>query len=105
MKTWNIEAITGYKPITTFYMDFEIADHFGAAAIKDTFRRAFRSWKSDYKYLTELCMVLNAKIWEHYDGRNMYYAEIYNEIWNKACEYAENNLTGEAKRYYYEATD
>ena len=33
-KDWNIEAMTGYKPITTFYMDFSIADKFGVAAIK-----------------------------------------------------------------------
>lgn len=25
---WNIEALTGYKPITTFYEDFSIADHY-----------------------------------------------------------------------------
>lgn len=29
IKTWNIEAMTGYKPRTTFYEDFSIADHFG----------------------------------------------------------------------------
>lgn len=29
VKTWNIEAMTGYKPRTTFYEDFSIADHFG----------------------------------------------------------------------------
>ena len=28
IKTWNIEAMTGYKPRTTFYEDFSIADHF-----------------------------------------------------------------------------
>lgn len=26
IKTWNIEALTGYKPKTTFYEDFSIAD-------------------------------------------------------------------------------
>lgn len=25
IKTWNIEAMTGYKPRTTFYEDFSIA--------------------------------------------------------------------------------
>lgn len=28
IKTWNIEAMTGYKQRTTFYEDFSIADHF-----------------------------------------------------------------------------
>lgn len=27
IKTWNIEAMTGYKPRTTFYEDFSIAGH------------------------------------------------------------------------------
>ena len=25
LKDWNIEALTGYKPKTTFYTDFSIA--------------------------------------------------------------------------------
>lgn len=27
--SWNIQAITGYEPKTTFWSDFDIADHFG----------------------------------------------------------------------------
>lgn len=32
IKTWNIEEMTGYKPQTTFYEDFSIADCFGVGA-------------------------------------------------------------------------
>ena len=53
-KDWNIEALTGYVPKTTFYMDFSIADKFGIEAIKDTYKRAFEGWKNDYIYLTAL---------------------------------------------------
>lgn len=35
VKTWNIEEMTGYKPMTTFYEDFSIADAFGQAVVKD----------------------------------------------------------------------
>lgn len=42
MIDWNIEALTGYVPKTTFYTDFSIADRFGTAAIEDTYRRAFK---------------------------------------------------------------
>ena len=59
---WNIESETGYKPMTTFWQDFSIADAFGVAAVEDTFKRAFNEWKGNYKYLTELVMVLNHKI-------------------------------------------
>ena len=59
---WNIEEETGYKPFTTFWQDFSIADTYGLQAIQDTFNRAFDEWKEDYKYLTELVLVLNHKI-------------------------------------------
>ena len=55
---------------TTFWMDFTIADHFGKNAIQDTFNRAFKEWKSNYKYLTELVGVLNHKLWQHYEVGN-----------------------------------
>ena len=38
LEDWRIEEITGYKPITTFYMDFSIADRFGTNAIKELVR-------------------------------------------------------------------
>ena len=46
----------------TFYMDFTIADKFGIEAIKDTYSRAFKEWKNDYKYLTLLVLNLKHKI-------------------------------------------
>lgn len=104
IKTWNIEAMTGYQPITTFYEDFSIADMFGASAIKDTYKRAFAEWKSDYKYLTELVMALNWKIWEHYE-RNEEYAQLYNYLWMTASEWACTNLKGDELSYYYRTTD
>lgn len=104
IKTWNIEAMTGYKPITTFYEDFSIADRFGPAAVKDTYKRAFKHWKKDYKYLTELVMALNWKIWEHYEN-NKQLATIYNELWEQADRYAAENLKGEELSYFYRTTD
>ena len=68
IETWNIEEMTGYKPISTFYEDFSIADMFGVNAVKDTYKRAMASWKNDYKMLTELVMVLNWKIWRWYES-------------------------------------
>lgn len=57
----------GYELQTTFWEDFSIADRFGLSAIKDTFKRAFEGWKDNYKYLTELILVLNHKIWQYYE--------------------------------------
>ena len=101
---WNIEELTGYRPKTTFYTDFSIADRYGISTIKDTYRRAFSSWKSDYIYLTELVMALNWKIWEWYK-KNEAVARVYNELWEKARNYAENNLKGDELSYYYRTVD
>lgn len=101
---WNIEEETGYKPITTFYQDFSIADRFGVHAIKDTYNRVFKEWKNDYKYLTELVMVLNWKIYEHYENNNQY-AKLYDELFRKAEQFAIDNLKDEEANYYYEITD
>ena len=56
-------AENGYNVQTTFWEDFSAADIFGLSAIQDTFNRAFEEWKGNCKYLTELVLVLNHKIW------------------------------------------
>lgn len=105
IKTWNIEGMTGYKPITTFYEDFSIADNYGVPAVEDTFERAFGEWKTDYKFLTELVMALNWKIWEHYDGHNERLCKLYDKLWRRADEYAMKNLKGEELDYFLSTTD
>ena len=100
----KVEEMTGYRPFTTFYEDFSIADKFGVSAIKDTYKRAMESWKNDYKYLTELVMMLNWKIWEHYET-NEKYGEVYNELWEKADIYAQTHLKDEELAYFYRITD
>ena len=50
----------GYETITTYFDDFTIAERFGEKAIKETYKMAMIN--TDYKMLTELCMVLNHKI-------------------------------------------
>ena len=93
-----------YELKTTFYSDFSIADHFGFRAVKDTYKTAFNEWKHNYVYLTELVMVLNWKIWEHYE-KNPKLAKLYNDLWQEADEYACNNLKDNELSYFYRTTD
>ncbi len=104
VKDWNIEQITGYKPKTTFYTDFSIADRFGEAGVRDTYKRAFGSWKNNHIFLTELTMALNWKIWEHYESGSPL-ANVYDELWRELDLYCQDNLTGEELDYYYITTD
>lgn len=104
MKNWNIEELTGYKPITTFYTDFSIADKFGADAIKDTYNRAFKEWKTEIKYITELVMVLNWKSFEHYKT-NLEYSKLYSELYEELDSWCCDNLNEEQLNYYFSIID
>ena len=101
---WTAAEECGYEPKTTFWMDFSIADRFGISAVMDTYRRAFNEWKNNYIYLTELVMVLNHKIYQHYDS-NEVLARVYNKLWEKADGYACENLKDKELSYFYETTD
>lgn len=102
---WNIEAITGYKPITTFYEDFSIADRFGYDAVRDTAKRGYETAKFlGYKELTELVMVLNHKVWEHYKT-NPTLAEVYQDLWYELDGLMQETLKGEELQYYYRTLD
>ena len=94
----------GYEMTTTFWEDFSIADRFGVGAVMDTFKRAFNEWKGNYVYLTELVIVLNHKIWQHYETRESL-ARAYQDLWEKADEYACENLKGEELSFFYRITD
>ena len=102
--TFDSESLFGYKQITTFFQDFSIADNFGLKAIQDTYDTAFKEWKNDYKYLTELVMVLNWKIWQ-WNEKNEAYAKLYDELWKKTDEYACTHLKGGELSYFYRTTD
>ena len=94
----------GYELQTTFWNDFSIADRFGLSAVQDTFNRAFKEWKENYKYLTELVLVLNHKIWQYYETRPEI-ATLYNTLWAQASQYAMEYLKDDELSYYYDVTD
>ena len=96
--------VNGYQTITTFWEDFSIADEFGVRAVKGTYERAMKEWKTNYKYLTELVMVLNWKIWQHHE-KNSQLADIYHNLWEEADMYAIENLKGDELVYFYKTTD
>lgn len=99
-----IEQQTGYQCFTTFATDFAIAERFGIAAVRDTFKRAFGEWKTNTKYLTELVMILNWKIWQWCE-KDEELARVYDELWRTADEWACNNLDGDDAKYYFQTLD
>lgn len=101
---WNTAEEIGYIPLTTFWDDFSIAEAFGVAAIEDTYTRAFREWKDDVKYITELTMVLNHKIWEWHE-RNSKFCDTYYNLWSTCDKWCVDNLKGNDLRYFLETLD
>lgn len=97
-------AENGYELQTTFWNDFSIADRFGLAAINDTYKRAFKEWKNDYMYLTELILVLNHKIWQYYEKRPEM-ATLYNTLWENTDQYAKDNLKDDELSYFLRVID
>ena len=102
---WNVEEFCGYKPQTTFWNDFSIADAFGVEAVRDTYNSAFEGWKNNVVYLTELVMVLNHKIWTHHNKGRGELAAVYDELWRKTDDYCRCTMEGEDLDYYFEITD
>lgn len=94
-----------YEFKTTFWMDFTIADKFGIEAVKDTFKRAFSEWKTDYIYLTELTLVINWKCWQHYEKNNIEISKLYSEYYYQLREYGLDNLKGKELEYFIKTLD
>lgn len=100
---WGITRVCGYVPITTFWQDFSIAERFGTNAIKDTYRKVKQEWADDYKYWTELVLVLNHKIWDWYE-KDEGIARTYDALWRDA-DALTDDWEGEELAYYLRTTD
>ena len=89
---------------TMFWQDFSIADAFGKAAVTDTYNRAFEEWKDDVRYMAELVIVLNHKIWQWYE-KNESLARLYNDLWQKTDAFCWKHFKGKDQTYYFRVTD
>ena len=89
---------------TTFWQDFQIANHWGKKAVRDTFERAFVEWRNDVRYLIELTFALNNMCWA-FHGKDDEMCHLYAELYEKANGWAYDNLAGDDLTAYYEATD
>ena len=99
------EAMCGYTQRTTFWDDFTIAERFGLPAIKDTYKNAFTSWKTDIVFIVELVLVLNWKMWYMSDKGRINEELMYYKCWKELLEWCNNHLKGEAYMYFMEVAD
>lgn len=103
---WRIQEETGYTPVTPFWKEFSIADLAVNAVeeVKKTFAKTFEEHKGNYIWMTELTLVLNHKIWQHYQ-MNKPLAKAYNDLWEKHNTWCWDTFTEEQKDYYFQITD
>lgn len=88
----------GYKQQTTFYNDLSIAEFCekymqDRNAIQHTINNCIKSWLSDIKYITELALCLNWKVWRWYESDirlAKLYQDAYDKLYDKVCEKYKN---------------
>jgi hypothetical protein len=83
------------------WQDFTKAERVGTDEVKNTYKSYFKNWKTNYKYLTELVFILNAKSKE-YNSFNIRFAKLYNKLYEDANDYAIQHLKGKDLDYYFE---
>lgn len=100
----SIVLPNGYKMISTFFTDFRIAEEGGIEAVKETFNIAFKGWKHNHVYLTELAIVMSNYSCMHYDT-NKELSMTYAELYRKVDEYCMEHLKKDELAFYIKATD
>lgn len=93
---------TDYGEITSYASDFDNAEMFGATAIMDTYNEVFEEAKNDYRYLTELVMVLNYKSWKWFYKKDRTISKLYYDLFEEVSLYASCTLADDELEYYFD---
>ena len=84
---------------------FNIADKVGTQSVKETFKRAFENWKNNPVLMTELTIVLNHKLWEHFQKKDKEFAQTYSELWKECDDWCCHHLQGADLDYFYQTAN
>lgn len=92
-----------------FHHRFDEQDDYGKIKyIKECFNKILEENKSDIKALSELYVVLNVRIWFHYENGNERFARLYDEFFHKVKRYVYSkkaNFSMEDLDYFFDFTD
>lgn len=89
---------------STFRQDFTEAEKKWEKAIIDLCTEKFEANKKNIKLLTELVLVTNRKIREHYE-EDVDIAQVYDKLWRDLDQRCCDNLEWEEAKYYIIKTD
>lgn len=99
-----LEKMLDYKFESTFWEEFSIAENHGGDAVREHYDLVFPQWKDNIKFLTELVLVLNLKlfIWFKVDDD---LGKMYEDLYVDTDAYALSTLEGEDLGYYLHTLD
>ena len=89
---------------TTFFSDLSIAEVYGSAEVKDTYRRVMQGWDKNLDFMCEWVIALNQKIWQHYKT-NPELAQVYDDLWRKADQHCMDTFKGDKLSSYLNYVD
>ena len=99
-----LEKMLDFKFESSFWEEFSIAEEFGPEGIHHHYDIVFEQYKDNLKYLTELVLVLNLKIFLWY-GVDDTIGLTYDQLWKETDGYALNTLKGDDLHYYLHTLD
>ena len=104
LERMSLEKMLNYKFESSFWEEFSIAEDYGLEGIKRHYDTVFEQYKDNLKYLTELVLVLNIKIFIWY-GVDDDLGQTYDQLWKETDGYALETLKGDDLHYYLHTLD
>ena len=105
--------LLGKEMQSTWWGDYCVAEMLGGQkGVQDTFNRAWKYWRNDKIYTTELSLVLNWKCWkwadkyqQSKDQKDKEMSQLYEKLWLKLHDWVLDNWKGEDLSFYLAETD
>ena len=104
LERMSLEKMLNYKFESSFWEEFSIAEDYGPEGIHHHYDIVFEQYKDNLKYLTELVLVLNIKIFIWY-GVDDTIGKMYDQLWKETDGYAIDTLKGDDLHYYLHTLD
>ena len=100
----SLERQFDFQFETTFWEEFSLADNYGSEGVIEHYNLVFNQWKDNLRFLTELVLVLNWKIYQWYQVDDTL-GMTYDELWKMTDGYALETLKGDDLHYYLSILD